>query len=258
MSSILASINNKGGVGKTTTTVNLAAALAKQGKSVLVIDFDPQSNTTKKLLPSDVRIKNSIFDILNSDGIIDPIDFIYPTEAKGCSIIPNISQTANLEPGLIRNFPDSLLILRKTLRDFCKDNFDYTLIDCPPNMGTFVLLALHASDKALIPIDPGSLDSVDGFDNITSLLHDIKKSSNKDLNGMKILINRLDKRTGLGVVMVDRIRATFKDKVLDTIVPINTAIQKSEALKENVFKHFPSSTSANAFRKLAKEIIAEF
>lgn len=257
MGVIISVVNNKGGVGKTAVTCSLADGLGKQNKKVLVCDLDPQANTTNKLLPKTLSIKNSVFDLLDpGQNNINLDNFFYPTECKNVYLIPNISKTGNLEPDLIENSPESFFKLRKELRDYASSNYDITIIDNPPNMGTFVLCSLYTSDFVLIPIKAGSTDSVEGLIQVTDLIRKIQNKGNRDLRFFRILINCLDRRTAISKAIAGQIRKTFnKDEVFETEIPMNTAFERAESAGKTIFQTDGTSTGARAFRSLAKELI---
>jgi cellulose biosynthesis protein BcsQ len=257
MGVIISIVNNKGGVGKTTTTCNLADALGKRKMRVLVCDMDPQCNTTSKLLPKNTAIKDSIFDLLDPDKIDNNLNnFFYPTECKNVYLIPNIDKTGNLEPEMIENAPHSFFRLRKGLRDYALNNYDITIIDNPPNMGTFVLCSLYASDFVLIPIKAGSTDSVEGLVRATDLIHKVQEKGNPDLRFLRVLINGVDKRTAICKAVAEQVRKTFGDnQVFATEIPVNTTFERAEAMNDTIFQIDGSSPGAKAFRSLSRELI---
>jgi len=257
MGSIISITNNKGGCGKTTTACNLADAISKRGKQVLVIDADSQCNTTSLLLQKNTAIRNSLYDLLNPENEHDNLkDFFYTTNCKNVILIPNIAETAALEPRLIKNAPNSLFRLRKLLRNQALNNYDFTIIDNPPNMGTFVLCSLYASDFVVVPIKAGSAFSVEGLLKATKLIEEIRKNGNDDLRFLRLLINSLDKRTAISTELTNQIKKTFdKNQIFKTQIPVNTAFEKAESSGKTVFQYDPTATGAKAFRKLAKELV---
>jgi cellulose biosynthesis protein BcsQ len=256
MGIIISVMNNKGGVGKTTVTVNLAEALGRMGKRVLVVDNDSQCNTTT-LLSSSLAIQErqgSLYDLLATDHR-EPKSSISLTTRKNLSIICNIQDTATLEPELIARTPDSLYLLQKKLRDYAITHYDYTLIDCPPNIGTFVLIALTASDFAIVPIIASSAFSIEGLVKAIYLVGDINRDYNPHLRFLKLLVNRMSKRTIVSQAIVSQLHRSFGvEKVFETTIPVNTALEKAELQHKTIFQFDQTSTSARAFRDLAKEL----
>lgn len=258
MGVIISVANNKGGCGKTTTTCNLADALGKRGKRVLVVDMDSQCNTTSKLIPKSVSIRKSLYDLLDpSENKTNISDVFCPTEYRNVYLVPNIGITGNLEPELILNAPDSFFKLRNVLRNYASEKYDFTIIDNPPNMGTFVLCSLYASDFVIVPIKAGSTDSVEGLLRATQLINDVQEKGNNDLRFLRILINNVDGRTAISKAVVDQVRNTFdKDQIFETTIPVNTTFEKAESAGKTVFQIDGTSAGARAFRNLAKELIA--
>ena len=167
------------------------------------------------------------------------------------------SDTASLEPALIANAPSSFLSLRSKLREIALKNFDFILIDCPPNMGTFVLCALYASDFAIVPIKAGSTFSVEGLIRAVELIKDVREKGNPNLRFLRLLINSIDRRTSISRAVTDQLENIFdSDKIFKTQIPVNTAFEKAESQRETVFQYDGTSSGARAFRELAKELSA--
>lgn len=261
---LISVINNKGGVGKTLTTCNLAEGLGKAKKKALAVDIDSQCNATSILLPDhvDPYAVRSLYELLEpldeeEEKDLDPEQLIYPTLCKNVTVIPNISDTANLEPELISSAPESFYRLRNRLRDFATQNYDLTILDCPPNMGTFVLCALYASDFVIVPVKAGSRFSMQGLIRATKLVAEVNKEANPDLKFLRLLINSVDKRTAVCKSVVDQLyRAFSSDQIFKTQIPINTAFEQAEALHETISRVKANASGARAFRELADEIIA--
>ncbi|WP_027360741.1 ParA family protein [Desulforegula conservatrix] len=258
MGIIISVVNNKGGIGKTTTTCNLADALGKKKKRVLVVDIDAQCNTTSNLMPDNIHIRKSLLEILDpTEDDINISETIYPTNLKNVSILPNIGITGGLEPDMIMNAPESFFRLRNKLRDYALNHYDYCIIDNPPNMGSFVICSLYASDCVIVPIDSGSGASVEGLLKALSLIGSVKKQGNPDLKFLRLLINRYDARTAVSITIANRVNETFgAEQVFKTIIPSKTGFQKSELLKKTIFTVDKSSKGAAAFRNLAAELIS--
>ena len=260
MGIVISVINNKGGVGKTTICCNLAVALSYLKKRVLVVDVDSQCNATGILLPSYVNVHYSLYELLdlNRSSQVELEECIYLSKHKGLYCLPNVEETAGLELDIISNYPDSLKYLRERIRDYVITNFDITILDNPPNIGIFAANSLFTSDLVIVPIDAGSAYSLDGLRKAMDLIMSIKEAGNPDLKFFKIVINKLDRRTSIGKIIIDDIRSRFdKSQIFKTTIPFNTALQKAEYNRQTIFRYSPSSRAAKAFKQLAKELLPE-
>ncbi len=262
MAGIICSIaNNKGGCGKTSVACSLAAALSLKKKRVLVVDNDPQANSTGVLIGRNTVVRKSLYELIdpnNSEGA--PVeDFIYPATHKNLFCLPTIEEMAGLELDFAASFPESNLYLRNKIRDYAKQNFDYTFIDCQPTLGLFVSNALHASDCVIVPIDAASAYSLDGLRKVLSLIDTVKETENPDLKFLRLLINRVDKRTVITNVIRDDIKERFgEERSFKELIPVNTAFQQAEYARETIFNFDPTSRGAKAYRKLSKEFLEIF
>lgn len=253
---VISVINNKGGTSKTVTSVSLAHALAKDNKKVLVIDNDSQANATTTLLKGE-EFKTSIYDIYSSDSEIDPQNYIYWTSFQAnLHCLPNDPLTATVEPDLIKRGINGFDVLRKKLRNYIVENYDFCIIDNPPNMGTFVINSLYTSDFAIVPTDAGSKASITGLIKAVHFIDDIKKIANPDLKFLRVLLTKMDRRTSVSQVITSQLKENFgESKMFKTVIPLNTTIQKAELMDFTIFKLSTISRGAKAYKELAKELL---
>jgi cellulose biosynthesis protein BcsQ len=248
---IISVINNKGGVGKSTITQNLAHALANKGKKILVIDQDPQSNTTSVLTPPTGA--NTLYDLYKNDLPISQC--VYPTPYEGVDIVPNSNRTDTVEIELYSDVRQSYFLLRDTVREHALANYDITLIDCPPNLGLFVMMALICSDSAIIPIEAGSRYSIDGFKSAYEAIEAASGTVQHNLKFLRAVINKVDLRNSISKSSVEYLRRQFGTKMFETTIPSNTDIQKAEADRKTCIRFAPHSTGAKRFKLLADELL---
>jgi len=250
---IIASINNKGGVGKTTMTVNLAHALANKKRKVLVVDSDSQSNATSLLLRPDL-ITDSLYELLQGD-IDDPGRAIYPTSYTNLSCLPNVEETAALEFDLSKDLPQNYYLLKNKLREYVNENFDYTIIDCPPNLGFFVLNSLYAADFGIVPTLCGSAFSLEGLVKAIKFIDEIQETGNPNLKFLRLLVNVVDKRTAMSKIIIDQLEKNFgPDRMFSTKIGISTQFEQAEYLRKTILRYAPRSSGASSYRALAKEV----
>jgi chromosome partitioning protein len=257
MGRIIAVMNIKGGVGKTTITGNLADALGRLGHRVLAVDMDSQCNTTSLLLPGESPRQHTVRDLLAQDEPTLAVrKCILPTRLANVSLLPNTPETALLEPQLLQSAPASYLRLRRSLRDFARRHFAFTLIDNPPNMGTFVLLSLYAADGVILPLKAGSAFSVEGLLKAVRLISRVRAEANPDLSFLRLLINQMDLRTSISRNISQEIASAFEaDQLFRTTIPVNTAFERAESRGQTIFQFNPGASGAKAFKDLASELL---
>lgn len=257
MGFILAISNNKGGVGKSTTTANLAHALANRKKRVLIVDADSQCNLTSTFVSAS-RPGNSLLELLDGGGMPPESCITASPDYERLYVLPNKPDSAALEPALARREDYGWHMLKDRLRDYAINNFDFTLIDCPPNLGLFSIQAMIASDFILVPVEAGSRYAMDGLDRTIETISGIAAADPDNPTGrfLRLLINKSDRRTAVSKVTIEQIQQNYADQVFATIVPKNTDIQQSEMIGKTVLRHAPKSPGAQAFRELATELIS--
>ncbi len=254
--------NYKGGTGKTITSVSLSAILAIKGKKVLLVDNDPQSDSTRALIQDQSVINNCMYDILDpdSDKKITVEDCIYPTIHPNLNILPNISETSGLEIPLSIQFPESNYFLRNKIYDYATNYYDYILIDCPPTLSVFVSNALYCADFVLIPMMAGSGNSLEGIKGVLELMESVKKEGNPNLKFLKILINKIDRRKSAHKANQENAQRRFgADKIFESTIPTSSDFETIEAMRQtSIFSYSAGSKGAVAFRKLAVEFLKFF
>ncbi|MBU1342862.1 MAG: AAA family ATPase [Proteobacteria bacterium] len=254
--------NYKGGTGKTVTSVSLSAILAIKGKKVLLVDNDPQSDSTRALIQDQSVIENCMYDLLDPDSEKKPNlqDCIYPTIHSNLDILPNISETSGLEIPLSIKFPESNYTLRNQIYDYVTNYYDYILIDCPPTLSVFVSNALYCADFVMIPMMAGSGNSLEGIKGVLELMESVKQGGNPNLKFLKILINKIDKRKSAHKAnMANAERRFGKEKIFTSTIPTSSDFETIEAMrKTTIFSYSPGSKGSVAFRKLSVEFLKFF
>lgn len=250
MSIVYASVNQKGGVGKTTTSINLASYMATLGKKVLVIDFDPQGNATSGLGIERDTINNCIYDVIINGDPIETV--IKQTNINGLDILPATSKLAGAEIELVdKEYRESKL---KSALMSIRDKYDFLLIDCPPSLSLLTVNALTAADQVIIPIQC-EYYALEGLGHLTKTIDLIRKSLNPDLRICGILLTMYDTRTVLSEQVAEEARKHFSSKVFKTIIPRNIRLAEAPSFGQPIVFYDPSSAGAVAYESLSREIL---
>jgi len=250
MGKVIAIANQKGGVGKTTTAVNLSACLAVAEKSVLLIDIDPQANSTSGLGFDPKKIKNSIYHVIIKNSNIN--DVIINTELQYLDLLPSNMDLVGAEVELV-NAISREHILRNTIKEIKKD-YEYIFIDCPPSLGLLTLNAMTAAGSALIPIQC-EYYALEGLSQLLNTIRLVQKHLNSELEIEGVLLTMYDGRLNLSRQVAEDVKKFFENKVYDTVINRNVRISESPSFGKPIILYDAVSTGAENYMNLAEEII---
>ncbi|HGF7881076.1 TPA: ParA family protein [Enterococcus faecium] len=251
MAQIISVANQKGGIGKTTTTVNLGACLASLGKKVLLVDMDAQGNATSGVGIRKPDVTRDIYDVLVNELPIDEATLI--TEHENLSIVPATLQLAGAEIELT-----SMMARESRLKGSLAEvssQYDYILIDCPPSLGHLTINSFTASDSILIPVQC-EYYALEGLSQLLNTVRLVQKHFNPELEIEGVLLTMYDARTNLGNEVVEEVRKYFREKVYETIIPRNIRLSEAPSHGKPIIDYDPRSRGAEVYQALAKEVVS--
>lgn len=249
MSKIIAVVNQKGGVGKTTTAVNISTILAKKGKKVLLIDADPQGNATSGL-GVDKNVEKSVYDVIINDAEMEEV--LIQSPIKNLFVCPSNINLAGAEVELVSMLAREQILKNKL--ENIKDKFNYIIIDCPPSLGLLTINAFVASTSILIPIQC-EYYALEGVGQLINTIELVKKQLNKNLYVEGVVLTMHDARTNLSTQVIKEVKNYFKDNVYKTIIPRNVKLSEAPSFGMPITVYAPKSKGAKCYEKLANEIL---
>ena len=252
MGKIISVANQKGGVGKTTTAVNLSTILAKKGKKVLLIDADPQGNASSGV-GIDKEVENSVYDVLINEAPIE--DIAIKTNIKNLEICPSNINLAGAEVELVSAISREYRL--KEQLDMVKDNYDFIIIDCPPSLGLITLNAFTASNSVLIPVQC-EYYALEGLGQLLNTVSLVKKHLNKDIEIEGALLTMYDIRTNLSNQVVKEVKRYFDDRVYKNVIPRNVKLSEAPSYGMPISIYDPKSKGAKSYEKFVKEFLKRY
>jgi len=249
MPRVYAIANQKGGVGKTTTAVNLGGFLARMGHNVLLVDMDPQGNASSGLGVDIRNLNRSVYQLLI--GELSASEILRQSTVKNLSLLPATTDLAGIEPDLLQT-EGREYVLKKALEQIAS-RFDIVLIDCPPNLGILTLNALSFADRVLIPLQTEYF-ALEGLTQLLEAISRVQKNFNPALMLDGVVLTMYDARTSMSQQVVEDVRQHFLDRVYQTIIPRNVKLSEAPSFGQFIGEYAPDSTGASAYEQLAREV----
>ena len=250
MSRIIAIANQKGGVGKSTTSINLSACMAEKGKKVLVIDSDPQGNTTSGFGIDKNNLENTIYELYLENITVN--NCILSDVVKNLDLVPSNVNLAAAEIELIGVEKKEFILKREI--DYVRDSYDYIIIDCPPSLNLLTVNALTTADSVLVPIQC-EYYALEGLSQLIHTVNLVKERLNPNLEMEGVVFTMFDSRTNLSSQVVDNVKEHLSAKVYDTVIPRNIRLAEAPSYGKPITQYDPKSTGAESYRKLAEEVL---
>lgn len=251
LAKIISVANQKGGVGKTTTTVNLAACLAKQGQRVLIVDIDPQGNATSGLGVDKHQQRASIYEVLVGEA--DSPDAVIHTQVQNLDLLPSSIALAGAEVEMVSMMAREY-VLQRALSGL-SDRFDFILMDCPPSLGLLTVNALAASDCVLVPIQC-EFYALEGLTQLMNSVHLVRKHLNPHLELLGVVLTMFDTRTNLSSQVSEEVRRFFAEKVFETVIPRNIRLAEAPSYGQPILQYDARCPGAEAYLALSDEVLA--
>ncbi|MBP5599255.1 MAG: ParA family protein [Lachnospiraceae bacterium] len=250
MGRVIAIANQKGGVGKTTTAINLSAALAEKGKRVLVVDTDPQGNTTSGFGIEKNELENTIYELLLGECSVQ--DCIIKDKKSGVSIIPSNVNLAAVEIELIDADKREFILKREI--DWIREDYDFIMIDCPPSLSMLTVNAMTTADTVLVPIQC-EYYALEGLSQLIHTVNLVKERLNPDLDMEGVVFTMYDSRTNLSNQVVDNVKSVLQQKIFKTLIPRNVRLAEAPSFGMPINQYDPKSAGAEAYAALADEVV---
>ncbi len=250
MSNIIAITNQKGGVGKTTTSINLSAAIAETGKKVLVIDMDPQGNTTSGFGVNKNELENTVYELILEECSLQ--EAIIKNVAENVSLLPSNVNLAGAEVDLLDR-DDKSFILKKEM-DYIADEYDYVIIDCPPSLNMLTINAMTTANRVIVPIQC-EYYALEGVSQLIHTINLVRERLNPDLNIDGVVFTMYDGRTNLSQQVVENVKENLNHHIYNTLIPRNIRLAEAPSYGQPITVYDSKSAGAEAYRELAKEVI---
>ena len=250
MGKVIAIANQKGGVGKTTTAINLAACMAIDSLRILLVDIDPQGNATSGIGIDKENVQNSIYDSILGDKKID--DVIIPTGIENLKVVPSNIQLTGAEVELVGMFARETKL--RVALESVRDNHDFTIVDCPPSLGLLTVNALTAADYVIIPIQC-EYYALEGLTQLMKIIELVNSNLNPSLEVRGVLLTMADWRTNLSRQVIEEVKKFFGDKVYETVIPRSVRLSEAPGFGKPIVLYDEFSLGAEAYRKFAKEVV---